>query len=323
MWFLIGFIIFLSRHSERISKWLGSNPVSVLATLILLSYSKFLRTIIAVLSRTTLQYPDGSSQHVWLYDGSVPYFQRVDHIVLGVFAISALLLLFLPYTILLLCGHWLQAYSHWKVFSWINKLKPFMDAYHAPFRKESRYWTGFLLIVRCTLFLTFAFNALGNASINLLTITSVTVGLEALAWLHNRLYKDIYNDILEASFILNLCILTAATYHVREIEGRQDNLAYTAIGIVFVIFIGIVFYHIFSRICKTSSWKKVPKPNFRDCAIIRKIYHIEGNKEANGQGYGVQVKANETMRSPFTTVTIVELREPVMEDGHITLESSM
>lgn len=137
VWFLIGFIIFLSRYSRRISRWLGDNPVGVLATLFLLSYSKILRTIIAALSRTSLEYPDGSYQHVWLYDGSVPYFQRVDHILLGTFSIFALLFLFLPYTILLLCGHWIQAYSHWKIFSWINKLKPFMDAYHGPYKKET------------------------------------------------------------------------------------------------------------------------------------------------------------------------------------------
>ena len=313
VWFLIGFIIFLSHHSERISRWLGSNPVSVLATLILLSYSKILSTIIAVLSRTTLQYPDGSSQYVWLYDGSVPYFQRVDHIVLGVFAISALLLLFLPYTILLLCGHRLQAYSHWKIYSWINKLKPFMDAYHAPFKKESRYWTGFLLLVRCALFLTFAFNALGNASINLLTITSVTVGLASLAWLQNRLYMKIHNDILEASFILNLCIFSAATYHVREIEGSQDNLAYASVGIVFVIFICIFIYHIFCRISKTSAWNKVPKSDFSKYSVIRKIFRIEDNKnEDNRQADGVQVEGGEIVQSAPST-TIVELREPLIE----------
>ena len=222
-----------------------------------LPLSKILRTIIAALSRTTLHYPNGSYQHVWLYDGSVPYFQRADQILLGVFAISALLLLFLPYAILLLTGHWLQAFSHWKIFSWLNKLKPFMNAYHAPFKKETRYWTGFLLLVRCVLFLTFAFNGLGSASINLLTITSVTVSLTVLAWLQNPLYKKVYNDILEGCFILNLCIFAAATYHVREIKGREGKLAYTSVGVAFMILICLILYHLFRRISKTPAWKKL------------------------------------------------------------------
>ena len=37
---------------------LGNNPVSVLATLILLSYAKILRTFIAVIYITYLEYPN-------------------------------------------------------------------------------------------------------------------------------------------------------------------------------------------------------------------------------------------------------------------------
>ena len=307
VWFLIGFIIFLSRYSLRISRWLGDNPVSVLATLFLLSYSKFLRTIVAALSRTTLQYPDSSYQYVWLYDGSVLYFQRVDHILLGVFAICALLFLFLPYTILLLTGHWMQAHSHWKIFSWINKLKPFMDTYHAPFKKGSRYWIGFLLLVRCAMFLTFALNVLGNVSINLLTITSVTVSLTALAWL-NRLYKKIYNDILEASFILNLCIFAAATYHIRETKGRQDKLAYTSAGIAFVIFVFIISYHIFCRIRS----KLLPKQTFGNYKeIAREIVHgVKSKFENNRQRESIQDNGNDhTAQAPAVPITVIELSE--------------
>ena len=308
VWFLIGFIIFISRYSVRISRWLGDNPVSVLATLFLLSYSKILRTIIAVLSRTTLEYPDGTDQYVWLYDGSVPYFQRVDHILMGVFAISALCFLFLPYTILLLTGHWLQAYSHWKIFSWLNKLKPFMDTYHGPFKRESRYWTGFLLLARCAMFLTFAFNALGNVSINLLTIISVTVGIMALAWLKNRLYNEIHNDILEACFILNLCIFAAATYHIRETKERQDKLAYTSAGIAFVLFICILLYHIFRHISKTKAWKMLPTKC--DYDKIREIIHdLKSKAKSNGQRDGSDAEAPQT---PMIPVTIVELDDPMM-----------
>ena len=179
VWILIGLIIIASRYSRKIAQSLGNNPVPTLATLFLLSYSKILRNIIAALSVTSLDYPDGTSELVWLYDGSVPYFQRADHIVLGIFAISVLLLLFLPYTLLLLFGQCLQAYSHHRVLSWINKIKPFMDAYHAPYKKETRYWTGLILLVRCILFLIFAVNSLqvGENHFDLLFTTTVTACL--------------------------------------------------------------------------------------------------------------------------------------------------
>lgn len=314
VWFLMGFTIFLCRHSRTIAKSLGSNPISVLATLSLLSYSKILQAIILALSCTSIQYPDGSSLYVWLYDGNVPYFQRADHIVLGVFAILVFFLLFLPYTFLLLCGAKIQAYSHWRVFSWINKIKPFMDAYYAPYKKETRYWTGFLLLVRCVLFLTFDFNALGNSSINLMTITSVTVALMAFAWLQNRLYERIHNDVLEAFFILNLCILAAATYHVKETNGSQHSLAYTSVGLSFAIFIGIVCYHVYLRVQKKlvccSKPQKIDYRQFITKVLSRNKETVDDENKAAFKQVDTGLPSVDDMKVP-TTITI-DLNEPLL-----------
>ena len=315
VWFLIGLIIVMSRFSDRIAGALGKNPVAALATLFLISYSKILRTVIVALSYTSLQYPNGSRKTVWLYDGNIPYFQNADHVILGVFALAVLLILFLPYTLLLLCGPCLQAASDLPIFSWINRIKPFLDAYYAPYKKETRYWVGTLLLVRCILLLTFAFNALGNASANLLAITSLTAGLAVLAWLHGRLYEKLYNDILEASFILNLCIFAAATYHVEEINGHRAELAYTSVGIAFVIFIFIVLFHVYQRVSKMSVWKKLPaKPKFLDKVMWKHLHEEAGYEnrgfEANDDTI-VSMQDFERVQSP--TTTIVELREPMLE----------
>ena len=138
LWILIIVIIVGCHYSQRISNSLGHNPVAVLDTILLMSYSKILKAIIVPLSPASLtNFPGALTERVWLYDASIAYFQEPHHIVLGIFAVLTLLFLFLPYTFLLLCGHWLQAKSHWRLLSWTNKLKPFMDAYHAPFRKNN------------------------------------------------------------------------------------------------------------------------------------------------------------------------------------------
>ena len=313
VWFLIGLVIVVSRHSRFVAKILGSNPVSVLATLLLMSYSKILRTIILSLSRTSLHYPDGSHKHVWLFDANVPYLQRADHTILGVFSIFALLFLFLPYTFLLLCGTWIQAYSHWKIFSWINKIKPFMDAYYAPYKKESRYWTGFLLLVRCALFFTFAFNALGSASVNLLTITSVTVGLAVLAWLQKGLYEKIYNDILEAFFILNLCIFAAATYHVKETKGSQSQLAYISVGLSFLFFVGIIIYHAYICVIKTSCWKHLPRPTYRKYLkqFLRRKETDNRDETVDEVNWSSTHVVSDTVSPP--SIITADLNEPFLE----------
>ena len=73
IWLLVGLIILVSHFSHRFANLLGNNPVSVLATLILLSYTKILSTLIAaIICITFLQYPD-HNRRVWLYDATIDY----------------------------------------------------------------------------------------------------------------------------------------------------------------------------------------------------------------------------------------------------------
>ena len=157
IWVLVGLVVLVSYFSHRFATMLGSNPVSVLATLILISYTKILRTLIAVLYITYLEYPT-YNKGVWLYDANIDYLEG-KHIPLFIAAVLVFLFLFLPYTLLLLFGQWLQAISHLRLSSLINsaRLKPFMDSYHAPYKAKHRYWPGLLLVFRFALLLVFAF----------------------------------------------------------------------------------------------------------------------------------------------------------------------
>ena len=316
VWILIGVIIIASRYSRKIAQSLGNNPVPTLATLFLLSYSKILRNIIAALFVTSLDYPDDTSELVWLYDGSVPYFQRADHIMLGISVILVFLLLFLPYTLLLLFGQCLQAYSHHRMLSWMNKIKPFMDAYHAPYKKETRYWTGLILLVRCVLFLMFAVNSLGDNHFDLLFTTTVTACLGALAWIQNGVYEKVYNKVLEASFILNLCVFSAATSHVKETGGNQAALAYTSVGIAFATFVLIFLYHVYLLISKTSLWMKLihfmKDNNYRPLSNLKSVNGNDGSSDGNSKSFNLK-GATAPVDVP---TTIVELREPLLTPGN-------
>lgn len=261
VWFLISLIIVISHKSRHVTKWLSTNPVAVLATLLLMSYAKILQTIICTLSRTHLDTPTGFKA-VWSYNGNIDYFESTHHIVLGFVAVAALVLLFLPYSLLLLFGWELQYYSGKKLFSWISKLKPFMDTIYGPFRTGMRYWPGLLLVIRCALLLTFAFNSLSpkassTSSTSLLAITSVFAGLAVLAWISGRIYNEHYVDVIEAMHILNLTIFAAATYHVKVTKGNQAMLAYTSISISFVLFVGVVLLHVYLRIRHKAFWKRL------------------------------------------------------------------
>ena len=240
LWLLVGLMILVSHCSQRFANLLGNNPVSVLATLILLSYAKILRTLIATVYFTHLEYPT-DSKSVWLHDANVDYFSG-KHIPLFLVAMFVFLFLFLPYTLLLLFGQWLQAISHLRLFSWVTsaRLKPFMDSYHAPYKAKHRYWPGLLLVLRFVLLLVFVVNPQQDPSINLLAIL---LGSGMLQLWSGGVYKNWCLDALEGSFMLNLTMLCAVTYHVKLSGGNQRAVWYTSVSIALATFILILAYH--------------------------------------------------------------------------------
>ena len=244
IWVLVGLTILVSHFINRFANMLGNNPVSVLATLIFLSYTKILRTLIAAIHITYLQYPT-YNRSVWLYDANIDYLSG-KHIPLFIVAVLVFLFFFLPYTLLLLFGQWLQATSHLRLFSWVNssRLKPFMDSYHAPYKVKHRYWPGLLLVLRFFLLLVFALNPLQDPSINLLAILVGTGLLQMWAWASGGVYRNWALDALESSFALNLIFLVGATLYVKLSRGNQVTVGYTSVSIAFATFIVILAFHL-------------------------------------------------------------------------------
>ena len=241
---LVGLIIILTQYSQRFANLLGNNPVSVLATLVLLSYTKILHTLITAINITYLEYPT-YNRSVWLYNANIDYFSG-EHIPLFIAAVLVFFFLFLPYTLLLLFGQWLPVISHLRFFSWVNsaRLKPFMDSYHAPYKVKHRYWPGLLLLLRFVLFLVFALNLQQDPNTNLLAILVVTGILQMWAWISGGVYRNWCLDALESLFVLNLIILAAATMYVNVSAGNQVVVGYTLISIAFTTFLGILSFHL-------------------------------------------------------------------------------
>ena len=246
IWIIIIFIILLSRRYHIATRLIGKNAVKVLATLLLLSYTKLLHTIITVLSFTYIIYPDNSTRYVWLYDGNIDYLKG-KHIYLFAAAAVFLLVLVLPYTLVLVFVQSLQATSDWKIFSWVDRLKPLFDAYTGPYQDKYRFWTGFLLLVRNILLLIFAFNTLGDPSLNLLIITLASLSLTVLFGVFHPVYKKRCCNILEFSFYLNLGTVSVATLYVRGTNGNQAGVIYTSTSIAFLTFAGTVLFHVYQR----------------------------------------------------------------------------
>ena len=249
--FLVALVILLANRYHAFARiLLDRNPVATLATLILLSYTKFIRIIITALSFTSLDYSDGYHELVWLFDANVPYLKG-KHIPLFIVTVFVLAL-GLVYTLLVLSWQWImRCQLVWclKLTGLKLKVNTFMDAYHAPYHRQHRYWTGFLLLVRVMLYLISALNVLNDPSINLIAIVVCLVGvLFLLNNPANIVYKSWVLNVLESSYIINLTIFASVTLYIRESNGNQAALAYTSTSIAFVTFLATVFYHMYEYV---------------------------------------------------------------------------
>ena len=154
IWSVAGGIIILAKNSKRVALLSGNNGVPVLNTLFLLSYAKLLNTIISALSYTTI-YTTKGHRLVWSADGNIHYLGP-QHSPLFVVALVAFLFLWLPYTLLLLLGRYLNLFKCRLVTRNLLRLKPFIDANYAPFNNHHQYWSGMTLLVKATVLLASA-----------------------------------------------------------------------------------------------------------------------------------------------------------------------
>ena len=244
---LVVIVIIFSEMSTKFSKLIAKrNPVATLATLVLISYAKFLHTIIASLSFAVLHYPDGFRRVVWLPNASVNYLQG-KHIALFIVAVLILILALL-YTLLLFSWQWLLHHKHRKLFKWMRyqKLCHFIEPYHAPYTVRHRYWTGLLLFIRVFLYIISAINISGDPRVSLVTIISVVTTLQLIkGTFAKNLYKAIAVDIVETIMFFNLVIFSTATLYTFDTTENQIAIAYTSVLITVVIFLAILTFHIY------------------------------------------------------------------------------
>lgn len=280
------------------SKLTGSNPVAVLATLLLMSYNKILKVIIDVFSSVNLLYPNEMKVTVWLKDGNISFLYS-KHLYLSIFTLLVSVFFFLPYTIFLLLYHLLYRLPYRKYYNrLLMKMKPLLDSYYAPYKVKTRYWTGFLLLVRCVLYIVFSFNSLGGTNYSLLAIIIGFSGVGTITWLAKGIYRHFYIDVIEVSIYMNLITLSASAAILPE--TYKELVTYILVGIVFVNALGIVVYQIHLHyFAKSALWLKIKAkiPCFQKRPIIP-----------------TELIQNTTNTANEVSRTFISLREPLLEN---------
>lgn len=243
IWCIIIIIVYLARRFRKFSRLVGENPVAVLATLLLLSYTKILRTVIQAMQRGVIHCDNGTQTSVWLLDGSIKYFSY-EHGALFLFSFIVLLVICIPFTAFHLFIPLLERYVfNRRRFSKVYVIiRPYLDAVGGPYKDEYRFWPGLFLLIRLALASIIPFV---DSTYDNMAITIAIVLILVLGWNLHGVYRKWYNDVIESWFLLNLGLLCVMSFSQVPISG-----AIVLLSLALVSFLAIIIFHIAKRIYK-------------------------------------------------------------------------
>ena len=257
VWFILILIIILSRYSSKVVRLVGRQAIPVLATMILLSYTKLIRTVFHVLYYTNIQCNDDTLLR-WTIDANVQYVGGC-HLPLFLVSLAVFILLIVPYTFFLLTIPLFEGPLS-KYMCYCQKLstymKHFFDAYGGPYKDTCRFWTGFLLLVRVVLALVVSLDTETSVRLDVLTCILIFI---AFIYLYSRgMYQQFPLVCLEVSFLLNLALMAYVNVQISEKSKRQVS-SILLVSVAFVVFCGIILYHVWDRLLKSYSQQTIAK----------------------------------------------------------------
>ena len=244
-------------------KEMNSKPLSVLSTIILLSYSKLLHNVSIVFTPLNLKCTNGSTHMLWRFNPTIRFMEDC-HLSLFIFAVVVTACFLLPYTLFILLIPLLEHFNGRHKVSFLKKLQPFIDTYGNPHKRPFRNWTGFYLLTRV---LALVFIDSPNVSEWVLIIISLIyiMCLSAGVVYQTKVY------LLDVFFLLSILVM------IYIIQGHstsdcnvscKDNLWYGYIILMttsLLLFLFILFYHLFkySAIGKLSRARRRRHPYTR------------------------------------------------------------
>ena len=259
LWLLMFIIIMIGKHYMRSRKSTHS-AVPVLATLILLSYSKILRTTISVFSSVTVRYANndfsGSQQYMaWQSDPNIKYFKGA-HIALFLVALVFTVLFILPLAF---------ALTFPKIILRSKKMSyffPLLDCIYAPYKNQHRYWFGVRLFV--LIYLSGMESIVFSYQNSLLLSGVLVVLFFAFVQAYIHPFKNKINNILDLMFMgifITLAIVILYLYPNASHHMHKENIAVNILGsVAFILFCFIIIFHLHDALMHFTWYSKLTEP---------------------------------------------------------------
>ena len=320
---LVIIVIVASEYSSKFAKIIGKgNPVAVLATMISLSYARFLNVILGSIYLIYFGPAYGSrnadfsillNTGVAALGGLSDSFQTYSYFLI-IFSLL-ILLLGIFYTTLITFWQFFVQYQDKVICKWASyqKLRHFIEPYHAPYTTKYCYWTGLLLFVRGVISLISAvkFSFDPKVPVELLSTIVVIGGLLLLKGVTaKRVYKNWLLDIIETAIYFNLLAFSAITWYNLHSKKNQIAVAYTSVMIIFILLLGVIVFHVlrYTRLYKCSFVEKAFK--WISSRLIKKKPKEEHPNDAPEEMNGYQFERPNDEELPTVTYSVVEIHQP-------------
>ena len=251
--FIAVLLIITSRYFRAVQRITAQRGLPVLATLFLLSYTKilsvtctvlFLYTKVTTVSRNAGQsiLLDHTVERVWSVNSNVILFEG-KHMIL--FIVNAILLLILiPFNVILLFNRRLSR------FRIIQRFKPILDPYKAPYKDKFYYWAGYQLVIRTAYLSAFSLSRNDNLTVAML-ITGVVLCKHG--YLHP--FKHTLLNLQELLILLNILVVYMST----NLEQHYHQLIIRAlIGVAMVYFTVVLVCRSVMLTCNKCLVKYLP-----------------------------------------------------------------
>ena len=238
--FIVAMLAVASRYSSSVEKLTRRRVIPVIATIFLLSYNKLLLTTIKVLCsyRTVHSVPDNESMIIWIWDSTIPILS-IKFLILLVVCLLVFFILILPFNLLLL----FTKFSYRLKFV-AEYLKPYLDAYQAPFKNNCYYYFGIELLLRPLAF------AVGNRILDSYKTVAIATLLCVILLLYTCIvkpFKSKVNTFIYVSYLFNTtCLVLLVVYFNLKIKSVAYEVLYNClIFIAFIQFGSTVFYRLY------------------------------------------------------------------------------
>ena len=336
---MIAIIILLSHRSLRMQQILSHlDSIHMLVTMFYLSFLKLFHTVIDTFTFATV-VSENKEDVVWFFDGTLEASNPIS-VILILLGSLTMVGFILPYVVFFTFSTYIQ--------QWMNstRLNAFVDATLASYKDELRFWFGARLILTSIIYVIIANRGTNNPAITLTLEVSLLVGF-AIFQAYIRPFISIGVSILDMSFLLNLIALTVGILYTVQNNNRlpdQKILANTSVSITFIMYIGIVVWHLWKRLRKN---KKIKTKTDQMLATVTRLLLalklkikreiVDKMKEESGSGSGERAAAvlqsgrsitgHSGAATKTTTIslqdmvaapdneepTLSQLREPVMD----------